>query len=175
MEDTEHYRKAGFAAGSFWDAEAVFRQIRGVVETVTGYTGGTTTDPTYEQVRSGTTGHAEAVGIVFDPNIVCYEKLLEIFWDCHDPTLPNRDGTNPSADCRSVIFYHTDEQEREAILSRDQLAASGTWGIVRSSRKLFLLPGSGLPKSTTSSTMRNVAGVTGRALRSGTDRIPPGR
>jgi methionine-S-sulfoxide reductase len=109
-----------FAAGCFWDAEAAFRRREGVVATETGYTGGIEPDPDYEQVCSGTTGHAEAVRIAFDPAVVTYDQLLDLFWDIHDPTEPGK-GTNE----RSAIFYSSEEQKHTAGASRDRLQASG--------------------------------------------------
>jgi methionine-S-sulfoxide reductase len=116
--------KATFAAGCFWDAEAAFRRVDGVLETVAGYTGGSVPDPGYEQVQSGTTGHAEAVGVVFDPAVVSYEALLEIFWSIHDPAQAGGQGEYAGSQYRSAIFYHNEEQKTAAILSRDRLAAS---------------------------------------------------
>ena len=116
--------KATFAAGCFHDAEAAFRRVDGVLETVAGYTGGSVPDPLYEQVQSGTTGHAEAVGIVFDPTVVSYEALLEIFWGIHDPAQAGGQGEYNGSQYRSVIFYHNDEQKTAAIGSRDRLAAT---------------------------------------------------
>jgi peptide-methionine (S)-S-oxide reductase len=129
MEPGKEYGKAMFAAGCFWDVEAAFRRIEGVVETVTGYTCGTAPDPTYEQVGSGTTGHVEAVGLVFDPAVVTYENLLEIFWDVHDPTSADGQGDYTGTRYRSVIFWHTGEQKAAALASRDRLAVSGKFGI----------------------------------------------
>ena len=92
MEQTGRLEKATFAAGCFWDVEAVFRKVDGVLETVAGYAGGSLPDPGYEQVESGTTGHAEAVGIVFDPAVVFYDQLLDIFWAMHDPAQAGGQG-----------------------------------------------------------------------------------
>lgn len=127
--DPEHqYGKATFAAGCFWDVEAAFGRVEGVLETVTGYTGGDFSDPSYEEVAAGTTGHAEAVGVVFDPAIVPYEQLLDIFWTIHDPTRADGQGDYSGPQYRSVIFYHTSEQKEAAQRSRDRLAASGALG-----------------------------------------------
>jgi peptide-methionine (S)-S-oxide reductase len=111
---------ATFAAGCFWGVEAAFREIEGVVSTRVGYTGGTTTDPTYEQVCSDTTGHAEAVQVWFDPAVVGYNELLEAFWSIHDPTSPNRQGWDFGRQYRSAIFVHDADQEQLAIASRDE-------------------------------------------------------
>lgn len=127
MEPGRELRKATFAAGCFWDVEAAFRRVEGVLETVTGYTGGPVSDPTYEQVGSGTTGHVEAVGLVFDPAIVSYDELLGIFWGMHDPTRADGQGDYTGDQYRSVIFWHTEEQRAAALASRDRLAASGNY------------------------------------------------
>ena len=111
--------RATFAAGCFWGVEAAFRELDGVLDVSVGYTGGTTTDPTYEQVCGGGTGHAEAVEVVFDPATVSYGQLLDTFWNLHDPTTPNRQGWDLGSQYRSAIFFHGDAQERLALASRD--------------------------------------------------------
>jgi methionine-S-sulfoxide reductase len=111
---------ATFAAGCFWGVEASFREIEGVVKTKVGYTGGTTPNASYEQVCSGTTGHAEAVDVWFDPAVVTYEQLLDAFWSMHDPTTPNRQGWDFGSQYRSAVFVHDAEQERVATASRDE-------------------------------------------------------
>ena len=113
-------QRATFAAGCFWGVEASFREIEGVVKTSVGYTGGSAPDPSYEQVCSGTTGHAEAVEVWFDPTLVSYDELLNAFWSMHDPTTPNRQGWDFGSQYRSAIFVHDQEQERLATASRDQ-------------------------------------------------------
>ena len=117
---------ATFGAGCFWGVEATFRQVEGVVATAVGYSGGHTEHPTYEQVCSGGTGHAEVVRVLYDPKIVAYEDLLEVFWGCHDPTTPNRQGPDVGAQYRSVIFYHDEGQEAavKASMDRHQRALS---------------------------------------------------
>ncbi len=110
---------ATFAGGCFWCIEEVFRQIPGVVGVVSGYTGGTTTNPTYREVCSGRTGHAEAVQIRFDPALVSYERLLEVFWDAHDPTQLNRQGNDVGTQYRSAIFMHSEVQRAAAERSRE--------------------------------------------------------
>jgi peptide-methionine (S)-S-oxide reductase len=111
-----------FAAGCFWGVEAAFRQVPGVLEVISGYTGGTLPDPSYRQVCSDTTGHAEAVQVTFDPQQVSYEKLLEVFWQIHDPTTMNRQGPDVGSQYRSAIFVHNGEQRAlaQASLAREQ-------------------------------------------------------
>jgi peptide-methionine (S)-S-oxide reductase len=115
---SENLQRATFAAGCFWGVEASFREIEGVVRTRVGYTGGSTLDPTYEQVCSDTSGHAEAVEVWFDPGLVSYGELLNRFWSIHDPTTPDRQGWDLGSQYRSAIFFHGPDQERDAIASR---------------------------------------------------------
>ncbi len=110
---------ATLAAGCFWHVEEAFREVKGVLSTTVGYTGGNTKNPNYEQVCSTETGHAEAVEIIFDPAIVSYKKILEIFWSMHDPTQVDRQGPDFGTQYRSAIFYHTDLQRKEAIASKE--------------------------------------------------------
>lgn len=127
MAEEEKYQKASFAAGCFWGVEAVFRELKGVISTSVGYMGGTKEDPTYGDVCTGTTGHAESVQVIFDPSRISYNKLLETFWNKHDPTTKNRQGPDFGSQYRSVIFYHTEEQEKLAIESKEKLEASGKY------------------------------------------------
>jgi peptide-methionine (S)-S-oxide reductase len=117
---TEREQRATFAAGCFWGVEQVFSEIAGVLRTGVGYTGGHTTDPTYEQVCGHTTGHAEAVEVWFDPQIVSYDQLLDTFWQVHDPTTPNRQGWDVGDQYRSAIFVHGEGQAARAAASRDR-------------------------------------------------------
>ena len=119
------YQKATFAAGCFWGVEAAFSQVGAVISITVGYTGGTTENPTYSQVCSGATGHAEAVEVIYDPSKISYEQLLEVFWNIHDPTTYNRQGPDVGAQYRSAIFYHTPEQLAEAKNSIEKLERSG--------------------------------------------------
>lgn len=117
--------KATFAAGCFWAVEAAFRQLKGVAATTVGYTGGTLKDPSYEDVCTGRTGHAEVVQVEFDPEQVSYDELLDTFWSNHNPTTLNRQGPDVGTQYRSAIFYHSPAQQQAAEASKQRLATSG--------------------------------------------------
>jgi peptide-methionine (S)-S-oxide reductase len=112
---------ATFGAGCFWQVEMAFRELDGVVETAVGYEGGTVDNPTYEQVCSGTTGHAEVCQVSFDPARISYDQLLDVFWRVHDPTQVNRQGPDVGDQYRTVVFTHSPEQETAANASRDRV------------------------------------------------------
>jgi len=119
--------KATFAAGCFWGVEDKFRKVKGVVDTRVGYTGGHTENPTYEEVCSDKTGHAEAVEITFDPEVISYRELLEIFWKMHNPTTKDRQGFDIGTQYRSAVFYHNEEQKKLAEEVKQELDKSGKY------------------------------------------------
>jgi peptide-methionine (S)-S-oxide reductase len=119
--------KATFGAGCFWGVEEKLRKLKGVISTTVGYSGGDFSNPSYINVCSGTTGHAEVVQIEFDPSIITYEELLETFWKIHNPTTLNRQGWDVGEQYRSVIFYHTPEQREKALESKKNLEESGSY------------------------------------------------
>jgi peptide-methionine (S)-S-oxide reductase len=119
--NTEGLETATFGSGCFWCTEAIFLNVDGVAKVESGYTGGKVKNPTYKEVCSGLTGHAEAIQLWYDPKKVSYEELLEIFWQTHDPTTLNRQGADAGTQYRSVIFYHNDEQKRLAEFYKKKL------------------------------------------------------
>ena len=127
METTTKLDTATFGSGCFWCSEAIFERVKGVHKVISGYAGGTTENPSYEQVCTGKTGHAEVCQIIFDPSVVSFADLLKIFWKTHDPTTLNRQGADEGTQYRSVIFYHSDEQKKIAQHYKVELDKSGSW------------------------------------------------
>jgi peptide-methionine (S)-S-oxide reductase len=125
--DNERYRVATLGGGCFWCLEAVFEQLQGVKQVVSGYSGGEVQNPSYKQVCRGTTGHAEVVQVVYDPEVITYRQLLEVFFDVHDPTTLNRQGGDVGPQYRSVIFYHDEEQRETAEDVMKGLEKEGRW------------------------------------------------
>ncbi len=120
-------KKATFGAGCFWGVEETFRQVKGVTSTAVGYSGGTFENPTYKDVCSGKTGHAEVVRLQYDPAQVSYDDLLQVFWDIHDPTSLNRQGPDVGTQYRSAVFFHDDQQAAAARAAQERLQASGRY------------------------------------------------
>jgi len=119
--------QAAFAAGCFWGVEAYFRRVKGIVRATAGYSGGATSNPTYQQVCGGRTGHAEAVQVEYDPQVVSYDRLLYHFWKLHDPTQADGQGNDIGSQYRSAIFAHSDEQRGAAEHSKTELGNSGRY------------------------------------------------
>ena len=119
--------KATFGAGCFWGVEEAFRKVKGVISTAAGYSGGTFKNPSYRDVCTGQTGHAEVVQVEYDPAQVSYEELLAVFWANHDPTTMNRQGPDVGSQYRSAVFHHTPQQEAAARASKDKLNSSGVY------------------------------------------------
>lgn len=118
---------ATFGTGCFWCTEAIFQQLKGVSKVTSGYSGGHVANPSYEQVCSKTTGHAEVIQIVYDPAVISYDELLEVFWQTHDPTTLNRQGADEGPQYRSVVFYHSQEQKEKAEQYKASLDKSGAF------------------------------------------------
>ena len=118
---------ASFAAGCFWGVEARFRELDGVIDAPVGYMGGHTENPTYQEVCTGNTGHAEVVQLTFDPEVISYETLLDEFFGMHNPTTLNRQGPDRGTQYRSAVFFHNEDQEREASAKINALGQSGKW------------------------------------------------
>jgi peptide-methionine (S)-S-oxide reductase len=125
--DTTGQVLATFGSGCFWCTEAIFQNVEGVTRVVSGYAGGTVKNPTYKEVCSGLTGHAEVIQLTFNPQVVTYAELLEIFWQTHDPTTLNRQGNDVGTQYRSVIFFHDEDQKKQAEAYKKQLDASGAF------------------------------------------------
>lgn len=115
------------AGGCFWCTEAIFKRLKGVTSVVSGYAGGTVEHPSYDEVCTGTTGHAEAIQIIFDPSVISFEKILEVFFATHDPTTLNRQGSDGGTQYRSAIFYHDEKQKEVAVLVKDRIGKSGKY------------------------------------------------
>ncbi|HDR89970.1 MAG TPA: peptide-methionine (S)-S-oxide reductase [Bacteroidetes bacterium] len=118
---------ATFGAGCFWCVEAVFQELKGVERVVSGYSGGAVKNPSYREVTTGRTGHAEVVQIIYDPSVIGYDELLEVFWSVHDPTTLNRQGADVGSQYRSVVFWHNEEQRDLAERYREKLDRSGAF------------------------------------------------
>ncbi len=118
---------ATFGTGCFWCTEAVFQELKGVYKVTSGYSGGSVKNPSYEEVCTGTTGHAECLQIVYDPAVISFKELLEVFWEAHDPTTLNRQGNDVGTQYRSVIFYHNEEQKKLATEYKEKLDKSGAY------------------------------------------------
>ena len=127
IDSTMNLEQATFGAGCFWCTEAIFIDLRGVKKVQSGYSGGSVKNPSYREVCNGTTGHAEAVNVFFDPKEISYSTLLEVFFETHDPTTLNRQGADSGTQYRSAIFYHNDEQKRLAELAIKSGNESGNW------------------------------------------------
>jgi len=118
---------ATFATGCFWCTEAVFQELKGVLKTTSGYAGGHVANPSYEDVCTGTTGHAESLQVIYDPTVITFDELLEVFWEVHDPTTLNRQGNDVGTQYRSGIFYHNEEQKQKAEHYKAELVKSGAY------------------------------------------------
>ncbi len=126
-ESTPQYETATLAGGCFWGVEEILRQLKGVVETTVGYTGGSLENPNYNRVKQGNTGHVEGIQIIFDPQTLSYEDLLKYFFRLHDPTTKNRQGNDTGSQYRSAIFYHSEIQRQTALRVKEIIEQSGKW------------------------------------------------
>lgn len=122
MKIVQEFEKATLGAGCFWCVEAIFQRIKGVKSVISGYSGGIVENPTYEEVCSGRTWHAEVVQIIFDPKVISYEEILNVFWNIHDPTSLNGQGPDKGTQYRSIILYHNEEQKRIAEKSKTEVS-----------------------------------------------------
>jgi len=127
MGTQQQYDTATFGTGCFWCSEAIFDRVEGVVSVMPGYSGGTLPNPDYEMVCSGKSGYAEVIQIIYQPEIISFNELLEIFWQTHDPTTLNRQGADVGTQYRSVIFYHNNEQKKLAVYYKEELEKSKIW------------------------------------------------
>lgn len=127
IQMSENAKKATFGAGCFWCVEAIFQELKGVEDVVPGYAGGHIKNPSYKEVCSGSTGHAEVAQITYNPDVITFDELLEVFWAVHDPTTLNRQGNDIGTQYRSVVFYHDEEQKNLAEKYKAELNASGAW------------------------------------------------
>lgn len=125
--EQEGYQQATFGAGCFWCVEAIYQRVNGVISVESGYSGGNVKNPSYREVTTGRTGHAEVARITFDPSIISFKELLEVFWHTHNPTTLNRQGADVGTQYRSAIFYHDEDQKRIAEQSREKTDASDLW------------------------------------------------
>ena len=125
--DSNKYQVATFGEGCFWCTEAVFQRLKGIIKVESGYSGGTVPDPTYEAVCTGKTGHAEVTQITYDPSIISFKELLEVFWKTHDPTTLNRQGNDVGTQYRSIILYHDEEQKALAEQYKHALDSAKVW------------------------------------------------
>ena len=127
MQNPVIYDTATFGTGCFWCTEAIFQSVKGVQKVTSGYAGGKVANPSYTQICTGTTGHAEVCQLIYDPTIITYDELLEVFWKIHDPTTLNKQGNDVGTQYRSVIFYHNHEQQNKALQYKKLLNQSGAW------------------------------------------------
>ena len=127
MSEKTQYDTATFGEGCFWCSEAIFSELKGVKKAISGYSGGTVKNPSYREVCTGTTGHAECVQVIYNPQVISYPELLKVFWQTHDPTTLNRQGHDVGTQYRSVIFYHSEKQKELAEAYKEKLDSAGIW------------------------------------------------